>query len=95
MPFGPLVAKPGSSVKNLTGSWRLGKKPKFMQAACTACKLCYELCPEGSIIAKWLASGKAEKNTFQANLDYCKGCGICAQVCPKKGEVVMVEEKES
>jgi pyruvate ferredoxin oxidoreductase delta subunit len=30
---------------------------------------------------------------FIANLNYCKGCGICAQECPTKA-IAMVPEEE-
>ena len=94
MPLGPLIAKPGSSLKNKTGSWRLGKKPEFAQKKCTACKMCFTICPEGAVKAKWISATRAEKNSFQADLDFCKGCGLCAVVCPVKDEIVMVEEQK-
>ncbi|HUV56452.1 MAG TPA: 4Fe-4S binding protein [Dehalococcoidales bacterium] len=30
---------------------------------------------------------------FEANLFYCKGCGICAEECRRKA-ITMVEEEE-
>ncbi|MEW5758758.1 MAG: 4Fe-4S dicluster-binding protein [Candidatus Omnitrophota bacterium] len=84
--FGPLIGRPGSSKKNKTGSWRTGKKPKFLKKNCIACRMCVLFCPEGCI------SGK-EKNTFDCNYAYCKGCGICASICPKK-DIDMVDEGE-
>jgi len=92
MPFGPLISKPGSSLNLKTGSWRLGKKPMFAHKGCTACKMCYTVCPEGCISARWVSAVKAEKNTFQPDYDYCKGCGLCSKVCPVKDEITMVEE---
>ena len=35
-------------------------------------------CPEGAI--KW----DEEKNLVSIDYDYCKGCGICANECPRK-----------
>ena len=46
--------------------------------------MCVLICPEGCIQGK-------EKNTYINNEDYCKGCGLCAQVCPK-ADIVMIEE---
>jgi pyruvate ferredoxin oxidoreductase delta subunit len=83
--FGPLIAKPGSSRNNKTGSWRTESKPKFLQKNCIACRLCVLICPEGCI------SG-VEKNTFNCDLNYCKGCGSCAVICPKD-DIVMVKEE--
>ena len=84
--YGPIVSKAGSGEKNKTGSWRTTEKPKFLQKNCIACRLCVMICPEGCI------SGK-EKNTFICDYDYCKGCGNCAVICPKK-DIEMVKEGE-
>lgn len=85
MILGPKTCKPGQSRDNKTGSWRTGKRPKFLQKNCIDCKMCLLMCPEGCI------SGDG-KNTFDSNLRFCKGCGICAFICPKK-DIEMVSEK--
>jgi len=82
--FGPIIAKPGSSRKNKTGSWRTAVRPKFLQKNCIACRLCVLICPEGCIEG-------AEKNTFHCDYDYCKGCGNCAKICPKQ-DIEMIPE---
>jgi len=46
--------------------------------------MCALICPEHCI------SGK-EKNTFMPDYNFCKGCGLCAVVCPK-ADIEMVEE---
>lgn len=51
---------------------------------CFGCDNCYGLCPDNAITK--LAPGK-----FEVNLDYCKGCGICAHECPC-GAIDMVDE---
>lgn len=84
--FGPILGKVGSSKRNKTGSWRTGKKPKYLQKNCIACKMCVLFCPEGCVKGK-------EKNTFNCDYDYCKGCGLCAAICPKK-DIIMVDEGE-
>jgi len=43
---------------------------------CFECDNCYGVCPDNAVIK--LGPGKR----FQFNLDYCKGCGICAAECP-------------
>ncbi len=83
--FGPLIVKPGSSKKNKTGSWRTDVKPKYLQKDCIACKFCILYCPEGCVTG-------TEKNNFISDYDYCKGCGICAKVCPKQ-DIEMVPEE--
>lgn len=82
--FGPLFSRPATSKKNKTGSWRTESRPKYLQKDCIACKMCVAICPEGCV------SG-GEKNTYNCDLNYCKGCGLCAMICPKK-DIAMVKE---
>lgn len=82
-----ITAQPGSARNNKTGSWRVANKPKFLQKNCVACKFCVLVCPEG------IVSGK-EKNSFLTDYLYCKGCGLCAAVCPKKDIEMVPEEME-
>ncbi|MEW6008801.1 MAG: 4Fe-4S binding protein [Candidatus Omnitrophota bacterium] len=82
--FGPIIVKAGSGIKHKTGSWRTVSKPKFLKKNCIACKMCVMICPEGCI------SGK-EKNTFICDYNFCKGCGNCVAVCPKK-DIIMISE---
>jgi len=83
--FGPLISKPGSSRSNKTGSWRIETKPKFLQKNCIACNLCVLVCPEACIHGEG-------KNTYACDYNFCKGCGDCAQICPK-GDIVMIKEE--
>jgi NADPH-dependent glutamate synthase beta subunit-like oxidoreductase len=53
---------------------------------CFECDNCYGMCPDNAVIK--LGPGKR----FQFNLDYCKGCGICATECPC-GAIEMVAEE--
>ncbi|MDD5246573.1 MAG: 4Fe-4S binding protein [Candidatus Omnitrophica bacterium] len=85
--FGPLIVKSGTSKKNKTGSWRVEERPKFLQKECIACKMCVMVCPEACITGD-------QKNTFNCDLNYCKGCGNCAVICPKK-DIIMVKEESS
>ena len=52
---------------------------------CFECDNCFGLCPDNAVIK--LGPGKR----FQIDLDFCKGCGICAQECPS-GSIVMTPE---
>jgi len=83
--FGPLVVKPGSSKATKTGTWRVETRPKFKQKECIGCKLCLSVCPEACI------SGEG-KNTYYCDYNYCKGCGNCAIICPKK-DIEMIKEE--
>ncbi|MFA6282321.1 MAG: 4Fe-4S dicluster-binding protein [Candidatus Omnitrophota bacterium] len=84
--FAPLIAKPGSSKANKTGSWRSANKPKYLHQNCISCGLCKLVCPESCIEGK-------EKNAYNPDYNYCKGCGLCAYICPKK-DILMVPEHE-
>jgi pyruvate ferredoxin oxidoreductase delta subunit len=85
--LGPKIGTAGKSRDNKTGSWRMGKKPKFLKKNCIACNMCFLFCPENCI------SGEG-KNTFDADLNYCKGCGCCAIICPKKDIEMISEDKK-
>jgi NADPH-dependent glutamate synthase beta subunit-like oxidoreductase len=53
---------------------------------CFECDNCYGVCPDNAVIK--LGPGKR----FRFNLDYCKGCGLCAAECPC-GAIRMVPEE--
>ncbi|MCL2690740.1 MAG: 4Fe-4S binding protein [Candidatus Bathyarchaeota archaeon] len=71
----------------LTGDWKTFK-PVLDSEKCVTCLTCAMLCPEGTIC--W--DSKLGKITF--NLDYCKGCGICANECPKKAIAMKMPAKD-
>jgi NADPH-dependent glutamate synthase beta subunit-like oxidoreductase/Pyruvate/2-oxoacid:ferredoxin oxidoreductase delta subunit len=50
----------------------------FSCGTCTGCDRCYLFCPEVSI----LPPGE-NRTAYEANPDYCKGCAVCAAVCPR------------
>lgn len=78
------VAQPGTSRANKTGTWRTNQRPHFLHKTCTACNLCALACPEGCIYGNG-------KRTYYSDLEYCKGCGNCAAVCPVD-DIEMVPE---
>jgi Pyruvate/2-oxoacid:ferredoxin oxidoreductase delta subunit len=45
---------------------------------CFACDNCYGVCPDNAVI-KLDPTGAY---MYAYDLDYCKGCGICAEECP-------------
>jgi pyruvate ferredoxin oxidoreductase delta subunit len=80
---GSVVLRPGSASEYHTGSWR-AQRPVWNNSKCIQCGICYIFCPEGCV-------AQSEDGYFKANLDYCKGCGICAHECWSKA-IAMVEE---
>jgi len=83
--IGSIVTEPGSASQYQTGGWRT-QKPIHDTNKCIKCGICYIFCPEGCV--RQNADGY-----FEANLDYCKGCGICARECWTQA-ITMVEEEE-
>jgi Pyruvate/2-oxoacid:ferredoxin oxidoreductase delta subunit len=57
----------------------------FFCGTCSACDRCYLFCPD--ICISDMGEGQAR---YVANPDYCKGCAVCAAVCPR-GVMSMVE----
>ena len=84
--FGPLLSKAITAKANKTGSWRVDAKPKFLRKDCIACKMCVLICPEACVTGE-------DKNTFICDYEFCKGCGNCAAICPKK-DIAMVKEED-
>jgi Pyruvate/2-oxoacid:ferredoxin oxidoreductase delta subunit len=57
----------------------------FQCGICTFCMRCYDYCPDVSI----QMHGKTKDRAI--DYDHCKGCGICAEECPR-GAIVWVHE---
>ena len=81
-------SKPGPGDAGRTGSWRV-ERPVIDYEKCTPakkqksiCHLCWLYCPDG-VVTKEIEP--------KIDLEYCKGCGICAEECPTKA-IKMVEE---
>jgi 2-oxoacid:acceptor oxidoreductase delta subunit (pyruvate/2-ketoisovalerate family) len=67
-----------------TGGWRTGTKPSVNLSLCVNCLLCWLHCPDSAV--------RLDGTTFTGfDLDYCKGCEICAEVCPV-GAIEMVPD---
>jgi len=52
---------------------------------CTTCDTCLIFCPD-------IAIARAKPGGYTIAYDYCKGCGICAEECPR-GAMSMEEER--
>lgn len=80
---------PAATVFNSTntGSWRI-LRPEYAHWECVKCLTCQWYCPVDAITVNG-----SEYKYIEINLDYCKGCGICANVCPRKCISMVKEEK--
>lgn len=70
-----------------TGSWRI-LRPEFEHWECFKCMTCQWFCPVDAIIIN-----DSEENFIEFNMEYCKGCGMCANVC-RRSCIRMVSEKK-
>lgn len=83
--IGAIVTEPGNAAQYKTGDWR-SQRPTYDFTKCIKCALCQIFCPEGCV-------HKNDDGYFEADMFYCKGCGICARECPTM-VINMVEEEE-
>jgi pyruvate ferredoxin oxidoreductase gamma subunit len=79
------IVRAGSSADFQTGNWRTATRPVTSLETCVKCGLCWILCPD-------MAYSPNDDGFFSWDARYCKGCGICAQECPK-GAIEMRSEK--
>ncbi len=76
LPFGGIVPAPKPNTEQegmITGNWRV-LRSIIDHEKCTLCRNCWINCPDGCI--------KIGEEQYSINLKYCKGCRICASVCP-------------
>jgi pyruvate ferredoxin oxidoreductase delta subunit len=81
IPIGGMILAAGNAVEYKTGGWR-AFRPLRGEAECTHCFQCWLFCPDSSI----LVDVENEKMAG-FDLEHCKGCGICANVCPVNAKV--------
>jgi pyruvate ferredoxin oxidoreductase delta subunit len=81
-------SEPGPGDGGRTGSWRV-VRPVINIELCIpakrkaeACFLCWLYCPD-VVVTRTIPP--------TIDLEYCKGCGICAEECPAKA-ITMVDE---
>jgi pyruvate ferredoxin oxidoreductase delta subunit len=88
LPPGCIGDRPASSLEYKTGTWKafrpIRNKDKNICQNPEACLICWTFCPDSAI-------KRIEPNDLEFDMDYCKGCGICAQECPLKA-IIMVKE---
>jgi 2-oxoacid:acceptor oxidoreductase delta subunit (pyruvate/2-ketoisovalerate family) len=69
------TVRPEDAPRIRTGGWRTGVKPEVQLAQCVNCLLCWLYCPDSAI--------RLDGTDFVGfDYDVCKGCEICAEICP-------------
>lgn len=72
----------GGAEKFETGDWR-SSTPVVDMSTCIDCMTCWIYCPDSCVIVE-------NNEMVGIKLTHCKGCGICAKMCPKDA-IVMKE----
>lgn len=91
---------PTNSINTSVAHWRV-EKPIFNRDHCIDCFFCWVYCPDSSILSRpQEVEKKGQKVIEQAmvGIDYvhCKGCGVCAEVCPTNPKsLIMVDTNMS
>ena len=69
-----------------TGGWRTGLKPEVELSTCVNCLLCWIYSPDSAV--------RLDGTTFDGfDLAHCKGCEICAEICPVDAIAMVPEER--
>ena len=81
IPIGGMILEAGNATLYQTGDWR-AFRPVRGEAECTNCFQCWLFCPDSSILVD-----AQEERMGGFDLEHCKGCGLCAAVCPVNAKV--------
>lgn len=73
---------------SVNAGWR-SEKPLIDPVQCTLCLNCYMYCPDGTVFK--VRDDEGVLTAVAIDYDFCKGCGVCAKVCPADC-IAMVDE---
>ena len=82
---GGIIPQAGNAECYSVAGWRI-KYPVRDNEACIDCLFCWMYCPDNAI----LQEGGSVKGK-PIDMVHCKGCGICAAVCPKECIAMLAE----
>jgi pyruvate ferredoxin oxidoreductase delta subunit len=85
MPKACIIVEPGNASAYRSGDWK-SQRPVWDFEKCIKCGTCNIICPD-------LCVDYNDNGYLEADLNYCKGCGLCAKECPRQA-IKMVEEEE-
>lgn len=75
VPFAAIVPSPTVANEGMvTGNWRY-LRPVVDKEQCTKCRTCWMFCPDACV-------NYSKEEGVDFNLRFCKGCGLCSNVCP-------------
>ncbi|NLN19519.1 MAG: 4Fe-4S binding protein [Firmicutes bacterium] len=83
LPWGGIIPVGGTARAFKTGGWR-SNRPIWDSEKCISCMTCWIYCPDMSILVE---DGKM----IGIDYDHCKGCGICAEVCPPRVKAITMK----
>ena len=83
IPLAGMITEAGSAEKYETGSWRTFR-PQVDISKCIHCLFFWVYCPDSSIVISTEGLSAKDVKMIGFDFEHCKGCGICASVCPKK-----------
>jgi pyruvate ferredoxin oxidoreductase delta subunit len=86
VPIGGLIVDAGNAAEYHTGDWRT-ERPIHIMDKCKHCMYCWICCPDSAVVVK-------DKKVVAIDYDYCKGCGICKDVCPFEAVEMTIEGAE-
>lgn len=85
IPIGGSILEAGNAAKYDVADWR-SMRPEWSRDKCINCLRCWISCPEVAINVK-------DGNISDFDYHFCKGCGICANVCPVEAIVMLREDQ--